>query len=132
MSVVGDRIKEMRLKNKMTQTDVANRLGVGKQAIYKYETGAVTNIPLDNLVAMASIFGTTPGYLAGWSDNGRPSSENRSLTSASNELSDDESHLLDVYRKASPESRKNALLILESSASERDSLMEEPDLSVLA
>jgi transcriptional regulator with XRE-family HTH domain len=52
----------------MTLEDVARRLGVGRQAIYKYENGTVTNIPLENLEIMAQLFGTTPGYLAGWDD----------------------------------------------------------------
>ncbi len=68
MSSSGDRIRELRLKNNLTLDDVAKRLGVGRQAIYKYEQGTVTNIPLDNLEKMAAMFGTTPGYLAGWTD----------------------------------------------------------------
>ena len=68
MSLTGDRIKECRLRCKLTQADVASHLGIGKQAVYKYETGAVTNIPLDKVIAMANLFGTTPEYLAGWSD----------------------------------------------------------------
>ena len=68
MSLSGDRIKECRLEHKMTQEEVAKILGVGKQAVYKYEAGTVTNIPLENLSAMASLFHVNPGYLAGWSD----------------------------------------------------------------
>lgn len=69
MSISGDRIRELRLRNHFTLDDVARRLGVGRQAIYKYEQGTVTNIPLENLEAMAEMFGTTPGYLAGWTDD---------------------------------------------------------------
>lgn len=72
MKTAGERIREMRLKNKMTLDDVARQLGVGRQAIYKYEQGTVTNIPLENLEKMAEMFGTTPGYLAGWSDSPYP------------------------------------------------------------
>lgn len=56
----------MRLRNQLTLEDVAKHLNVGKQAIYKYEQGTVTNIPLENLEKMADLFGTTPEYLAGW------------------------------------------------------------------
>ena len=68
MSVSGDRIRKCRLLSQLTQEDVANRLGIGKQAVYKYEIGTVTNIPLDNLEKMAEMFHTTPAYLAGWTD----------------------------------------------------------------
>ena len=67
INITGDRIRELRLRNHLTLDDVARHLGVGKQAIYKYEQGTVTNIPLDNLEKMADLFGTTPEYLAGWS-----------------------------------------------------------------
>ena len=67
INITGDRIRELRLRNHLTLDDVARHLGVGKQAIYKYEQGTVTNIPLENLEKMASLFGTTPEYLAGWS-----------------------------------------------------------------
>ena len=68
MSITGDRIRELRIKNNLTLDDVAKRIGVGRQAVYKYEQGTVTNIPLENLEQMAALFNTSPGYLAGWSD----------------------------------------------------------------
>lgn len=69
MSLSGDRIRELRQKLGMTLDDVARHLGVGRQAIYKYEQGTVTNIPLENLERMAALFGTTPGFLAGWDED---------------------------------------------------------------
>ena len=66
MNTTGERIRELRLRNQLTLDDVAKYLGVGRQAIYKYEQGTVTNIPLENLEKMATLFGTTPAYLAGW------------------------------------------------------------------
>lgn len=71
MSTPGERIREMRIRNKLTLDDVAKKLNVNRQAVYKYEHGVVTNIPLENLEIMAEMFGTTPGYLAGW-DNDHP------------------------------------------------------------
>ena len=72
MSTTGDRIRELRIKQNLTLDDVAQYLGVGRQAIYKYEHGAVTNIPLDNIEKMAALFGVTPGYLSGWSGEDSP------------------------------------------------------------
>ena len=69
MSTTGERIRELRLQNRLTLDDVAKHLGIGRQAVYKYEQGTVTNIPLENLEKMAALFGTTPGYLAGWKDD---------------------------------------------------------------
>ena len=69
MNIAGNRIRELRLRNHLTLEDVAKHLSVGKQAIYKYEQGTVTNIPLENLEKMAELFNTTPQYLAGWSSD---------------------------------------------------------------
>ena len=72
MNTTGDRIRELRLRHRLTLDDVAKYLGVGRQAIYKYEQGTVTNIPLENLEKMAVLFETTPGYLAGWDSDEEP------------------------------------------------------------
>lgn len=68
MNNLGQRIKACRIACKLTQEDVARHLGIGKQAVYKYECGAVTNIPLENIEKMAALFGVPPEYLSGWSD----------------------------------------------------------------
>lgn len=107
MSTTGNRIRELRKQNGLTLDDVAKHLGVGRQAIYKYEQGTVTNIPLENLEKMATLFGTTPGYLAGWVDTppddplpDKPKNENvRLLINGINKLSPDQiEQLTDMMR----------------------------------
>ena len=72
MSLSGDRIRELRIRHDMTLDDVAKYLGINRQAVYKYEQGIVTNIPLDKIEKMAVLFDTTPDYIAGWSDEEKP------------------------------------------------------------
>lgn len=106
MSLSGDRIRALRLARRLTLEDVAKYLGVGRQAVYKYEQGTVTNIPLENLEKMAVLFGSSPGYLAGWiSDeenqqrlDGSPSGQRP----ASDSLTPDESRLVSAYRALPP------------------------------
>lgn len=69
MGKAGDRIRELRQRQHLTLDDVARHLGIGRQAVYKYEQGTVTNIPLENLEKMAALFGVSPDYLAGWTDD---------------------------------------------------------------
>lgn len=69
MSLSGDRIRELRIQHDMTLDDVAKYLGINRQAVYKYEQGIVTNIPLDKIEKMATLFGTTPDYIAGWTED---------------------------------------------------------------
>lgn len=63
-----ERIRYLRKTNKMTQDELAAKLETTKQTIYKYETGAVTNIPSNKIERMAEIFGVEPSFLMGWDD----------------------------------------------------------------
>jgi transcriptional regulator with XRE-family HTH domain len=63
---IGERIREARTAKGLTQEQLAEQVHVTKQAVYKYETGIVTNIPLDKLESIAACLGVMPGYLAGW------------------------------------------------------------------
>lgn len=65
----GQRIKQLREENGMTQTEVAMAIRTTKQNIYKYETGIITNIPSDKIEAIANLFSVSPAYLMGWEDD---------------------------------------------------------------
>ena len=68
MNMVGKRIKELREKLGISQTDLAIKIGESKQTLYKYENGIITNIPSDKIEIIAEILGCSPAYLMGWSD----------------------------------------------------------------
>lgn len=57
---IGARIAELRAKNGISQTELAELLGTTKQTIYKYETGLVTNIPLEKIERIAEVLGISP------------------------------------------------------------------------
>lgn len=63
---IGSRIKSARIKKGLSQEDIAKAIGSTKQAVYKYETGIVTNIPTDKLETMAILLEVSPAYLMGW------------------------------------------------------------------
>ena len=65
---IGKRIKLARESLKLTQSDIAKKVGVATQTIFKYENEIVTNIPLDKLEKIADALNTTPAYLMGWTD----------------------------------------------------------------
>ncbi len=64
----GDKIKTAREKCGITQTMLADKIGVSKQTMYKYESNIVTNIPTDKIEAIADVCHCTPEYLMGWSE----------------------------------------------------------------
>lgn len=60
-----DRLRELRIKNNMTLDDVAERLGVQRPAIYKYEHGLIKNPRKSTIMALAKMFNVSPAYLLG-------------------------------------------------------------------
>lgn len=59
---IDKRIKELRAKNGMTQTDLAKLLGVSKSVVSSYEN-AVHLPPYDILLKLSDIFGVSCDYL---------------------------------------------------------------------
>lgn len=62
----GERIKQFREAKGITQDELAKLIGVRKQTIWKYETGVITNVPLDRIEQMAPILGVEPADITGW------------------------------------------------------------------
>lgn len=63
---LGDRLKTLRLSSGISQVDLADRLDISKQTLYKYENNIITNVPSDKIEAAAKIFKVSPSYLMGW------------------------------------------------------------------
>ncbi len=64
---MAERIKERRLIMDYTQEELAQKLGLQKSAIAKYENGRVENIKRSVIAQMAYILQCSPAYLMGWS-----------------------------------------------------------------
>lgn len=62
----GKRIRSAREACGMTQSELGAACGTGKQTIFKYENGLITNIPLDRIEKIAAATGVTPAYIMGW------------------------------------------------------------------
>ena len=65
---LGERIKLLRKQRRMTMEDVAQKLGIGRATICRYENGQITNIPSDKIELMARAFSVSPAYLMGWDE----------------------------------------------------------------
>ncbi len=66
-----ERLKRLRASLKLSQTELGNRIGVGRSSVNMYEKG--TREPtLSNLVQLANIFSVSVDYLLGYegSSNG--------------------------------------------------------------
>ena len=60
---IGQKIKQHRKAMKMTQTELGERLGVQKNAVSKWETGRVEDIPTGKIRQMAEMFDVPVAYL---------------------------------------------------------------------
>lgn len=62
MKTLGEVLKKHRTDSRMTQEFVAEYLGISRQAVSKWESGA-SDPSTSNLIALAKLFGTTPEEL---------------------------------------------------------------------
>lgn len=60
---IGQKIKKHRKERKMTQTELGELLGVQKNAVSKWETGRVEDIPTGKIRQIAEIFDVPVSYL---------------------------------------------------------------------
>lgn len=60
---VGEKIREQRKALGLTQSELGDKLGVQKNAVSKWETGRVDDIPGSKIRMMAALFGVSPSYL---------------------------------------------------------------------
>ena len=67
MNIFARRLKELRIENNFTQTDVATRLGIRQQSYVRYENGS-GEPSLGTLVAIAKLYNVTTDYLLGLTD----------------------------------------------------------------
>lgn len=88
---IGERIKSIRESKWFSQTELADKINVSKQTLYKYENGIITNIPSDKIEAIGNILNVSPSYLMGWSEINE---------------SPDEKQLLDIYKELNPDNKK--------------------------
>lgn len=65
-ATVSQRLKDLIDHSSYTRTEIANKAGISKQTLYKYENGIVTNIPSDKIELFSRIFHVSPAYLMCW------------------------------------------------------------------
>lgn len=68
MSILNDKIKELRMKNGYTLLQLSKLLNVKEATAQRYESGEIKNIKYDTVVKLANIFHCSPSYLMGWDD----------------------------------------------------------------
>lgn len=76
--MLGDKLRELRKKNHVTQAKLANYLNLDASSVAKYESGKVTPSP-DVLLKIAQYFGVSVDYLLGKDSDSNRSQEDAEL-----------------------------------------------------
>lgn len=63
-----ERLKEMRIKSKLTQKEVADKMGLTRTAISNYENG-IREVSIIIFEKLSNIYKCNPAYMAGWSNS---------------------------------------------------------------
>ena len=66
--MVADRIKQLRLSNNMTQTELAKKLNITRSSVNAWEMG-ISTPSTTYFVKLAQLFHVSTDYLLGLSDN---------------------------------------------------------------
>lgn len=118
---VGERLKQLRENAGLSQVDLASKLNISKQNLYKYENDIITNIPSDKIEEAAVILNTSPSYIMGWvkydeRTSGKEASDDKVIKLAQNLLKFHGSgkQLMDNYEQLSDINKKKVVDYSES------------------
>lgn len=64
-----ERIRQRRKQIGMSADTLAEKIGVSRSTVFRYENGFIEKIPINNLGPIARALNTTIGYLMGWDEN---------------------------------------------------------------
>lgn len=67
----GERLRNLREKAGLSQVDAAEKIGVSKQTLYKYEKNIISNIPSDVIERIAIVYNTSPAFIFGWEERAK-------------------------------------------------------------
>lgn len=68
MESIINRIKNRRLELNLSYQDLANKTGLSKSTLQRYETGSIKNMPLDKLGILSNALNVDPVWLIGFDD----------------------------------------------------------------
>lgn len=103
---VGKRIKLRRKELKISADEIAERIGVSRSTIFRYENGDIEKMPTDVLNSIAEVLKTTPGSLMGWED------VNNDINAIYNKLNSDRQRKVYSFAEAQLHAQNNKVVPL--------------------
>lgn len=111
-----ERIKQRRKELGLRAEDVAEKIGVSRSTMFRYESGEIEKLPYTNLVPIAKALNTTVEYLM----FGCEGDKKEPTLETEDGLTEDQQYLMDAIRNMSPENVKKLRVIVEQVIDERD------------
>lgn len=128
------RIKNRRSELMLSYQDLADKTGLNKSTLQRYETGTIKNMPLDKLEVLANALEISPAYLMGWQDTESANNTKHSNSILEKKLLSDFNKLNDIGKNKACERVYELTLIqqysnsIETKAAHNDYLHEEGEL----
>lgn len=104
---IGERIRAIRENTGLTLEELSEKIGISKQTLSRYETGAIKNIPISNIEALAEALNVPLSYLMGY---GKDTPKNEKIAN----------YITDTYLKIDREKQDFLLHIIESLSRDDD------------
>lgn len=118
--MIGERIKEARLKLGYSAEQVADFLHASPATIYRYENGDISKLPSKFIKPLADFLCVSPGWLMGWSAENGPAEQEIPVTSEARILA----HGID---KLPEDERKKALAVVQAMFAQYSEYFEKGD-----
>lgn len=107
MTTIGERIKRRRIELKLTQEELASKMGYkSKSTINKIELG-INDIPQSKIVQFSEVLDTTIAYLMDWDEEKKESDDSAGLTK-------NKQKLIDIVKNVPEDKTELVLRVLQS------------------
>lgn len=95
---VGKRIKQRRQEIGISADVLAEKIGVSRATMFRYENGSIDGINVKKLVPIAKALRTTPEYLMGWDEAKEPTPRQRLIDFAESIPEDKADQMLRIMK----------------------------------
>lgn len=98
--MIGDKIKALRKKSKITQAELSDSINIGQSTLANFENGKRT-IPIDIIIQLAQFFNVSTDYLLGLS-----TSPDAREAIYGEQLSAEEKEIVEAYRTINADGKR--------------------------
>ena len=111
---IGQRIADTRIEKDLTMDDIAQKIGVAKSTIQRYEKGTIKKLKLPVIESIATVLNVNPNWLIGNTSDPEPININKEQPAKTGELSKEKQAMYDFIDTLSESQVKRLLQIAQA------------------